>query len=172
MAKGAKIASEDEDAKRERYNRVVESAELSGIQLVEVSFNVEPRYYGVQDEVKLGYDVKPEDSYYDPSESFAACIVKFHVDGKDSEGTALKCDAKYTVAYRVAESCEEEAVKLFLRRVGVFACYPYFRGLFANLDWAANTRLPPLPVHKEPRVMKKNAVKKVSKPAANRLKQT
>ncbi|WP_105371690.1 hypothetical protein [Neorhizobium huautlense] len=148
----------------DRYNKVVDAAELNGIQLVHVNFDVMSRYFDNEGSPAIGYVVKTEDTYYDVEDGFAACLVNFEVEAKDDSGVTLECSAKYTVSYRLSEACDEKAVKIFLRRVGVFACYPYFRGLFASLDWSANTRLPPLPVHKENVATrpKKKVPKKVS----------
>lgn len=133
----------------ENYNRVVAAADLGGIQLAKLEFDVSPKYYSQREKAELGYVVTLDSSVYDPDEGFAACIVNLDVDAIIDDESLLRCNAQYTVMYSVAEPCEEEAVKAFLERVGIFACYPYFRGLFANLDWSANTRLPPLPIHKE-----------------------
>lgn len=133
----------------DQYNKVVDHADIKAVQLVHIDFDVEPRYYGDRKDQTIGYEVETDDSYYDAEDGFAACLVSFQVEAKDEEGVTLQCSARYTVSYRVSEPCDEKAVKTYLNRVGVFACYPYFRGLFANLDWSANTRLPPLPVHRE-----------------------
>lgn len=151
MARTAKpVSSASADDHIEQYNDVVDRAEISAVQLLNIDFDVSPRYYANErKENIIGYEVRTEESFYDQKEGFAACLVSFDVEAKDDEGPTLECKARYTVSYRISKPCDEKSVKVFLDRVGVFACYPYFRGLFANLDWAANTRLPPLPVHKE-----------------------
>ncbi|ASY58480.1 hypothetical protein [Sinorhizobium sp. CCBAU 05631] len=162
MVKASKTASIPEKEQRlENYNKVVAAAELGGIQLVQLAFDVSPEFYAKRDEAELGYVVTPESSMYDEEEGFAACIINFDVAATVDEEVLLRCNAKYSVMYKVAEPCDEEAVNAFLKRVGIFACYPYFRGVFANLDWAANACLPPLPIHKEapkpkPKVRKKS----------------
>jgi hypothetical protein len=40
----------------------------------------------------------------------------------------------------------EDIIKMFIDHVGKTATYAYFRALFAQLDWSANLRSPPLPV--------------------------
>lgn len=150
MAKSEKsVPVKTNDDHVDNYNKVVDCADISSVQLIHIEFNVLPRYYSNQKDQAIGYEVNTEDSYYNAGDGFAACLVSFKVEAKDDEGSNLECSARYTVSYRIAQPCDEKAVKTYLKRVGVFACYPYFRGLFANLDWSANTRLPPLPVHKE-----------------------
>ncbi|MDM9627094.1 hypothetical protein QTL95_14395 [Rhizobium sp. S152] len=168
MTKAQKAAADAEKLKEQRledYNKVVAVAELGSIQLVKLEFDVSPDYHQKQDEVDLGYVITPEVSHYDHDEGFAGCVINFEVSAKHDDERLLRCEATYTVTYAISEPCDETAVKAFLGRVGVFACYPYFRGVFANLDWAANTRLPPLPIHREdlPRKTKKKSRKKLAK---------
>lgn len=157
MAKASKRQTETHELSDEAklYNQVVACAELSNIQLIHINFDVQPRYFleepDDEDEANLGYEISVDETHYEPSEGMAACMMSFDVSAGDSQGAALQCKAKYAVSYRMGEVCDEQAVETFLRRVGVFACYPYFRGLFAQIDWAANTHLPPLPIHKESR---------------------
>lgn len=165
MAKASKAARAEtktsHDERLEKYNAVVADAELGGIQLIKLDFDVSPEYYGDGSEIELGYIVRPESSEYDDEAGIAACIISFQVEAIRDDVALLQCNATYTVMYRIGEKRDEEAVKAFIERLGVFACYPYFRGVFANLDWAANTRLPPLPVHKE-EVKRKRKPKKAS----------
>lgn len=166
MAKPAKTEAEAEKDKQiADYNKVVQVAELGEIQLFELNFSVSPDYYHGKEDAKLGYIVKTDSTFYDPDANFAACLVSFEVEAKHDEDIVLNCSAKYTATYNLSEACEKEAIEKFLNRVAVFACYPYFRGIFANLDWSANTRLPPLPIHKEDvkRTPKPKARKKAAK---------
>lgn len=152
MTKTPKAVASQKKLKEQRleeYNKVVAAAELGSIQLIKLEFDVSPDYHQKQSEVDLGYVITPDVSHYDLDEGFAGCVINFEVSAKHDDERLLHCEATYTVTYSIGEPCDEAAVKAFLGRVGVFACYPYFRGVFANLDWAANTRLPPLPVHRE-----------------------
>ena len=163
MAKASKRQTDTQELSEEAklYNQVVACAELSNIQLIHINFDVQPRYFfeepDEEDQANLGYEISVDETHYEPGEGMAACMMSFDVSAGDSQGAALQCKAKYAVSYRLGEVCNEQAVETFLRRVGVFACYPYFRGLFAQIDWAANTHLPPLPIHKESRGKKSAA---------------
>jgi hypothetical protein len=167
MAKASKVAAAEAEAlKRERlenYNKVVAAAELGAIQLVKLDFDVSPEYFVESDENQLGYVITPESSEYDPDAGIAVCAIEFQVNAMRGEAPVLQCNATYTIMYSISETCDVHAVKAFIERVGVFSCYPYFRGVFANLDWAANTRLPPLPIHKEEVKRKANPRRKNTK---------
>lgn len=147
-----KITSTDKEAKLriEKYNQVVEKARLQSVSMTNVVFGVKPTFFEENGKKSLSYDIELVNAVYEPEEAAAMAFVTFKVDAKNGRAKGLVCKAEYIVAYDNLEDCDEEAVKVFLRRVGSFTIYPYFRSLFANLDWAANTSLPPLPIHKEP----------------------
>ncbi|MBB4067159.1 hypothetical protein [Gellertiella hungarica] len=178
MAKSAKNkANKEVDERVEKYNAVVRAAELLHVRLIDLNFDVQPELYVTAPEDRdLGYIIKVMSAHYDEESGLAACFVdaevtahkaiqksdldaspeeEQRVDGNHESGDDEEADplviakARYSVAYGIEEKCDEEAVKMFLRRVGEFTCYPYFRSLVAQLDWAADTSLPPLPVHKE-----------------------
>lgn len=131
------------------YNYVVKCASLEHIRLLDVSFEVQPEFFGGEGKPSLSYDVSNEQSFFDAEKGSAFAVVAIDVSGRRSRHKVLACKAKYVVGYSGLSGCDEEAVNVFLRRVGPFSAYPYFRSLFANLDWSAGTQLPPLPIHKE-----------------------
>jgi hypothetical protein len=138
-----------EDVKRDNYNNVVSSFELSSIRLVDISFAVKEDYEPGFEGNKLSYGIEMNEHIYDTESGIAAAFVLCNLNSKTGRKNRLSCSAKYVVAYSANRECDPMAVEAYLRRVAVFACYPYFRGIVANLDWAASTRLPPLPVHRE-----------------------
>ncbi len=168
MAKASTAVSDEkrrlEEQHRDDYNKVVASAELGAIQLIKLDFVVSPEYYINAEAAKLGYVITPESCDYNEEGGFCACVINFQVDAALEDESLLRCSASYLIMYEISETCEPNAVKAFVERVGVFACYPYFRGVFANLDWAANTHLPPLPVHRE--TVKRKAKRKSRSKAA------
>lgn len=134
------------------YNEVVEKAELTAIQLLSLSFDSDLTYaWDYAPKSKLTYNVVSEETLFDSEVGKAAIFVLCDVKSKVGRKNALSCKAKFAVAYSGLSGCEEAAVVAFLQRVGRFSCYPYFRSVFATLDWNAQTRMPPLPVLKEPR---------------------
>jgi preprotein translocase subunit SecB len=149
------------------YGKVVDSAELETISLVNLNFSVQPRYFEKQSDAELGYEINVAERHYNRERNSAMAVVECSVSASFDDDVVWHCEASYVVAYSIAQDCDTEAVTAFINRVGVFACYPYFRSMVANVDWAAGTRLPPLPVHREVRVApvkkKKVGKKKSSK---------
>ena len=144
------------------YGRVVDAAELEAVNLIHMEFDVRPRYFTERDETQLSYTIDVDSQKYDEESgnavAFISCAVGAHVEDE----ALLSFEGQYVVAYKVSEKCDHTAVETFLKRVAVFACYPYFRSVVANLDWAAGTGIPPMPVHKEPKVQAKKEVEAVT----------
>lgn len=162
MVKEATDVSSSSDMQRERlerYNHVVSVAQLRSVQMSSTSFKVEPEFFLNEENRKLSYTVKKGAKNFSETEAVAMALVSFEVESKAGRKKNLHCKADYFITYDSLIDCEGEAVFAFLDRVAPFACYPYFRSLFATLDWAATTGLPPLPVHKEP--AKKRATDKL-----------
>lgn len=131
------------------YNYVVKCAALDHVRLLNVKFGVEPEFFSGKEPPTLSYDVEETEAFFDAEKGVAFARVDLTVDARRSRKKTLRCNAQYLVGYSGLADCSEAAVKIFLRRVGPFSCYPYFRGLFASLDWSAGTQLPPLPIHRE-----------------------
>lgn len=136
--------------KLDAYSDVVSKASLNDVNLFDLEFKVKPEFYSESEKKKLGYEIENVSSQFDVDVGVAASFISLAVVGTVGRKKVLVCKAAYSVIYDNLKGCEPEAVEAFLRRVAQFACYPYFRSLFASLDWAAGLRLPPLPVHKEP----------------------
>ncbi|RWD78298.1 hypothetical protein [Mesorhizobium sp.] len=131
------------------YDEVVAKASLNDVQLFGLEFKIKPEFYSESSKRKLGYEIDHNAIHYDPEVGLAASFISISVTGVVGRKKVLSCKASYSVIYDNIYQCEESAVEAFLLRVAQFACYPYFRSLFASLDWAAGLKLPPLPVHKE-----------------------
>lgn len=145
---GAPLSKEE---RLRNYNLVVDSAELVSVQLVRSNFEVKPEFFRSADARKnLGYDAQVESVDFSPESGVAMAFLTFSVDSKKGKKKLLSSTAKYLVVYDELTECDPDAVEAFIRRVATFAAYPYFRSHFASLDWAATTRLPPLPVMREP----------------------
>ncbi|CAN7433678.1 hypothetical protein LJR251_002771 [Rhizobium rhizogenes] len=149
MAKKLPKVQVPKEERIDRYNSVVEAAQLNDIQLLNLSFAVNPAFFNENAENGLSYDVSLKETHYDSDAGAAVAFVECAVQARDGNEDTLLCTANYSIVYSLADRCDTEETKAFLQRVAPFACYPYFRGLFASLDWAANTHLPPLPIHKE-----------------------
>ena len=127
---------------------------MKAVQLLGLSFQVEPDYFSSADK-SLEYVIDNTTNNFIEEDGAGFSFISITVTSKRDDEEILSCKADYVVIYDNLSNCHEREVVVFLSRVAPFACYPYFRGLFANLDWAADTRLPPLPVHREPIVPRK-----------------
>lgn len=157
MASSEKKAKPKKDPVKE-YGRVVDAADLEAVTLVSMQFDARPDYYSHKKDVSLGYSIDVSDQKYDTKNGKAFAFIDCGVEGVLGDEVTLSFAGRYIVAYGLSEKCDKEAVETFLRRVAVFACYPYFRAIVANIDWAAATGIPPMPVHKERKAPKTDDV--------------
>lgn len=134
----------------ESYNDVVEKAELMGVHAHDIAFQVKPAYFANRDSNKFGYDINCLDVHYEDESGLASADIEAELSIRSGKKDALVLTAKYRVSYSNLEECNEAAVEAFLRRVAKFTTWPYFRTLVATIDAAAGTRLPTLPVLREP----------------------
>ncbi|HCJ70987.1 hypothetical protein [Agrobacterium pusense] len=145
------------------YGKVVDAADLDAVHLINMAFDVRPQYFSEKESVGFGYNIDVGTHQYDVDTGVALAFIDCAVTaGIDEDDPLLTFEGHYIVSYKLSEKCDPEAVETFLKRVAVFACYPYFRAMVANLDWAASTSIPPLPVHKEQKqvaVVEKNKKK-------------
>lgn len=127
------------------YNFVAREANLEAILLTYSHFNLQLEQLARRKEWKLRHGRKIKSCHYSAESNSVAVLVEFTVTAKVGRATALKCMAEYAVFYEIPEGATEPAAQGFCRNVGMFAAYPYFRGLFAKLATEATVNLPPLP---------------------------
>ncbi len=128
-----------------QYNHVATHAELEGVVLLNSQFVLNMEHLPRRDEWKLSYGRKMKSCSFSPEQSSAAAVFEFHMTAKVGRAIALRCVAQYAVFYETPQAATEEAARGFCRNVGVFAAYPYFRGLVARFVSEAGLSLPPLP---------------------------
>ncbi len=129
-----------------KYNDVVESAELQAVQVSKVSLDVSPEFYDEASEKKFAFDRELIGVTFKPEGGAVAATFRFTVTVKQKRTRVLKASAEYFVLYEIHEGASRPEAEAFCRRVGVFAAYPYFRALMAQLSWEANAQLPIMPV--------------------------
>lgn len=128
-----------------QYNLVATRSELEGVVLLNSQFVLNMEHLPKRDEWKLSYGRKMKSCHFSAEQSSAAAVFEFHMTAKVGRAIALRCVAHYAVFYETPEGATEEAARGFCRNVGVFAAYPYYRGLVARLVTEAGVNLPPLP---------------------------
>lgn len=136
----------------EQYSEAVESARLVSIRLIKSEFVVEPEALGRdRSSWKHGYDCKSTASSFDATRKLLTGLVVADASCKIGRKRIVWLKCRYLIAYSIDGAPTEEAATSFVRRVSVFAAYPYFRSHFSESCSQAGIALPPLPVLKEPR---------------------
>lgn len=139
-----------------QFNAVVAHARLSGLRLVETRFDVRP---GALSKDRQHWTYRVEDALSDWHLDCDSRLLRgqYAYSALCIEGRRrpVVLRASYLATYRLSGACEEDAALAYLRRVGRFSCYPYFRALFSILTEQSGLQLPPLPVIAEqPRLVR------------------
>lgn len=124
------------------YNRVASVASLEDVRLLRVRSDVRPES---EKRVTLSYGRDLVSCDYEPDSASAAAIFRLHVTAKFGRKTVFKIEAEYLTLYDVGDDAHPNAARAFVKNVGLFAAYPYFRALVAQLAWSSGMALPPLP---------------------------
>jgi hypothetical protein len=136
------------DAKK--YNAVVAAANLSAVILMRSNFEMDAEYLPAnisrEKRPKFTTDWNFVSVDFDADEGIATGIFQFDLRVKFGRKNLLKISSSYLVAYDDLFNHDEEIVSVFLKRVGRFAAYPYFRALVSQYSWSSEANLPVLPI--------------------------
>lgn len=127
------------------YNAVALAATLRGINLLNSSYDFDPITGVDRDQWRLAYGVSVKSCKYNENDGFVAAIIRYSMSAKHGRKRIINCSAEFGVFYEVGKIENPSAAEAFCNNVGVFAAYPYFRSLVANLVWNSGVELPPLP---------------------------
>jgi len=136
------------------YSEVVHEARLRDILLVQSQFFVVPEFHAEKD-AKLSFKWDIGEPSFDPKAGVVSSMFQWVLEarspaaGEDDHTERpplLTLSCHYFIVYDNLEDCDGEAAKAFVRRVGTFATYPYFRAFASQLAWASGTNFPPLPI--------------------------
>jgi hypothetical protein len=127
------------------YNDIARCAQLLGIQLIESSFTVLPGYFEENDKGKLGIEVTELNGTYDTENRVVSCIFEFENYKKKGRLKVFDIKDKFIAFYQIPIDCDEFHAVAFASRVGVMACYPYFRAHVASMASLANADMPIMP---------------------------
>ncbi len=125
------------------YNLVAGRALLEDVRLLRVRSDVRPESGDKGVTLSYGRDLVSCD--YEPDSASAAAIFRFHVTAKAGRKVVFTVQAEYLALYEVGKDAQPNAARAFVKNVGLFAAYPYFRAFVAQVAWNAGMRLPPLP---------------------------
>lgn len=129
------------------YNEVIASAHLLDVKMIQSDFLVKVGFFATEEAERryvFGCDQGP--THF--SEGRLIGTFKVEAGIKRSREFILRAKATYIIAFAIDGEVTEEASLAYLRRVGSFACWPYFRANFAQLCAAAGAEVAPLPVMK------------------------
>jgi hypothetical protein len=132
----------------EAYNTVARAAKLQRIALYRSNFVVLPDYFLSMDDEKApkpGYSGSFGGYYFDAESGRATCEWKWRIIVSEKRKKTLTIDVVYLIIYGGLQNFTEDNVVRYMRRVGRFASYPYFRAHVSQLNWEAGTNLPILP---------------------------
>ena len=134
----------------EDYNTVARNAKLAAITLLESHFVVKPTYFELENDKipkeKLYYEHDFFEFNYTPDHNVASATFRWRVLAKKGRRIDLDLKVNYLIIYEGVESLNTEAVEAFVRKVGKFATYPYFRAHASQVNWESGVKLPVLPV--------------------------
>jgi len=157
----AKRVAADEpalDFSSEEYNYVATTATLSDLRLLKFSMEGHPELYSRSTKSTLSTGRKLISCSFDEETHAAAAIFRYSVSAKVGKSKAFLCQAEYAIVYDMAENATRDASLAFCKKVGLFACYPYFRAAVSQMAWGSGNDLPPLPaIAAMPVVPKKQA---------------
>ena len=132
----------------EDYNKVARAAKLRRIMLLRSNFAVQLDYFAVMDKEgapKPTYGGNFANQTFDVKAGRASCEWTWTISARQNRRRLLSIEVTYLIVYAGLEGCIEEAVVRYLRRVGRFASYPYFRAHVSQLNWESGANLPILP---------------------------
>lgn len=129
------------------YNAVVTGADLLDVKLIGSTFSVEPQFFSEdRDSKNFSFGCEIATGYYLEEDRKLIGTFLLEAGSKTGRKWVLRAKSTYVVVFDVEGSPSEEAALSYLRRIGKFVCYPYFRAHFAGLCSGAGAEMPPLPV--------------------------
>lgn len=130
----------------QNYNAVVGAAQLADIILVSSNFKVEPGHFEAKAEKSFSYQLSDVKVTVNSEQGRAQGAFTWKVQATYAENTTFMLFATYIAVYVNVLHQQEDSIRAFVRRVGTFATYPYFRSHASHISWASKAELPTLPV--------------------------
>jgi len=136
------------------YNAAAGSAQLGYIVLLKSEFSVESELValslsGDAQDASPSFTGQIADFSFDAEEGVAQGVFQWDASVKLDRKTVLKLKTSYVVVYSEMKTKNAAAVFHFVRRVGRYASFPYFRQHASHCFASANLSLPVLPVLKD-----------------------
>lgn len=131
----------------EQYNKVARAVQLLRISLISSRFFILPEFFfGQSDQApKLNFQAKMANPKFDAENGTASCEWEWGMTAEAAEKVTFNLEATYLLAYGALKDCDFEAIQFYMRRVGRFTAYPYFRAKVSQLSWESGANIPILP---------------------------
>jgi hypothetical protein len=135
------------EERRNRYNLLVRTAKLTTLLLHETNFVVQPDAHAISRHL-LSRDLEGRREVLSHGCEDGDCVVrvKWIATMRYRKRNLIRGSASYIVSYRGMKGFSEDIVEEFADVIAKAATYPYFRALYAHLDWSAELGSPPLPL--------------------------
>lgn len=127
------------------YNQIAKCAQLLSVQMIESNFVILPQFFNRGRGTKPGIDFSDVHAAFDEESRVVTCIFALDSYVKSGNKRVFSCKGKFVVFYGIPSECDETHATAFARKVGLTACYPYFRSYVASTASMANAEIPILP---------------------------
>lgn len=134
------------------YDLIVERANLLDIRMNGLDFNIVPDYYQFEknnfDNVKFTFEGSFNHINFNRESGILFGEIEWTCKAKNKNRNLLKINATYLIVYIDIPSVSDDPAEGFLKKVGRFATYPYFRSTVSQLSWSSEANIPIMPVLK------------------------
>jgi hypothetical protein len=133
--------------RRSDYNRLARTAKLTSILLEKLEFTARTEAVGISKSL-LKRELNANATVLTSGITDGSCIanIQWGLRYTYQKRTIVKCIASYIIGFEGMKEFSEEVVGIFVDTNAKAMTYPYFRGLYAHLDWSANLGSAPLPI--------------------------
>lgn len=142
----------------EKYNAVVDAAELADVSLISCDFHIQPEYFEQKalqkdgaGKLKYSFGGTLGGFQFHSEEGLVGGEYAWNLTARAGRKHLAKLRCVYICYYTGLEGHDEAAAIAFLKRVGRFATFPYFRAFTSQISWNSGADLPILPVVREPK---------------------
>lgn len=128
------------------YNAVARNAKILSITLMKSTFEMKDEYFIDPKSHKFVFGSKCKQTKYIAKRGIGLGHFICSVSVRHGRKKVLKVRLVYLIIYENLRDKNREAVLAFVKLIGKFATYPYFRTHVSQLNWESGASLPVLPV--------------------------
>lgn len=143
------LTAEDVVFDHDLYNAVAQSARLRTVSLIGFDYTIKPSAFELDQSYwengRKFLSGKMLDIEISLTEDLMIGQYQWAANIKKKTTSTLKVKSIYLLAYEGVAECDPPHLQLYLKKIGRFTTYPYFRALFSTVTGASGLTLPPLP---------------------------